>query len=356
MLLIKSPLPSHGYPVIPAVFETQGFRPRDQLQAWQEWFSPVFDISPIGSAGEGFAAKNSVWSLGEDISMSRVLAPSVHVTRAKANLAQAPMDHWVLTFCKEGATRVQTPRGEFEAEGGVPFLWSFGEPFESKRTRVDRIQILMSRKAFRDLAPLLDAARGKALEMPWRGLLGDFILAVERWLPSMKESDLPRLAAAVRNMVKVCVAPSAESAILARPEIDCSQLERIQRMIEVHINSPQLKPATLSRMMGISRSELYRLFERMGGVARYIQRRRLLRICALLSDPADQRPIAAIAAGFCFEDASSFSRAFRQELGCTPGDFRSAARAGIPLIATRRPAIESEAVRFTDLLGEYRGL
>ena len=158
------------------------------------------------------------------------------------------------------------------------------------------------------------------------------------------------------SAIDIWFALSVENAILARPEIDCSQLERIQRMIEVHMNSPQLKPATLRRMMGISRSQLYRLFERTGGVARYIQRQRLLRICALLSDPADQRPIAAIAEDFCFEDASSFSRAFRQELGYSPSDFQSAARAGIPLIATRRPAIESEAVRFTDLFGEYRGL
>ena len=121
-------------PVTPATFATQNLRPRDQLQAWQEWFAPVFDISPMEQAEDGFSAKNVVWSLG-DISISRVLAPSVHVKRAKANLAKAPIDHWVLTYCRQGATNVQTPKGEFDATEGVPFLWSFGEQFESKRTR-----------------------------------------------------------------------------------------------------------------------------------------------------------------------------------------------------------------------------
>jgi len=344
-----------SHALIPLVFETQRIRSRDQFRAWQEWFSPVFDISSIGPGEQSFFAKNSIWNLG-DISISKVVAPSVHVQRAERNLKKSPCDHWALTFCKQGATSVKTPRGEFEAAGGVPFLWSFGEPFESKRTHVDRIQILMSRKAFRDLAPLLDAARGVSLETPWGGLLGDFMLAVERWLPSMKELDLARLAAAVRNMVAVCFAPSAERAILARPEIDCSQLERIQRIIDAHLNSPQLNPATLCRMSRISRSQLYRLFERTGGVARYIQRQRLMRICELLSDPTDQRPIAAIAAAFCFEDASSFSRAFRQEFDCSPGDFRWAARAGIALIAPRRTTAKAEIVRFADLLRESTGL
>jgi hypothetical protein len=151
----------------PSVFATESLSPLDQqLQAWQEWFSPVFDISPIGKAGHGFHAKNMVWSWG-DILVSHVIAPSVRVRRTKSNLAKAPIDHWVLTYCRQGATRVRTPKGEFEAAGGVPFLWSLGEEFESKRTPVDRIQILMSREAFHDLAPLLDASRGSALEMPW---------------------------------------------------------------------------------------------------------------------------------------------------------------------------------------------
>jgi AraC-like DNA-binding protein len=338
--------------VTPATFATQDLRPRDQLQAWQEWFAPVFDISPMEQTGDGFSAKNIVWSLG-DISISRVLAPSVRVKRAKANLAKAPMDHWVLTYCRQGATKVQTPKGEFDAAGGVPFLWSFGEQFESKRTRVERTQIFMSRGAFHDLAPLLDAARGAPLEKPWGGLLGDYILAVGRWLPFTKESDAPRLTAAVRSMFAAFIFPSAEHKILAREKIDCG-LSSVRRVIQAQLQSPHLRPAAVGRMLGISISQLYRLFERTGGVARYIQCQRLLRIGALLSGPANQRQIAAIAADFCFEDASSFSRAFRQEFGYSPSEVRSAATVGIQLITTRRNEMEAEVVRFADLFALSR--
>jgi AraC-like DNA-binding protein len=335
-------------PVIPSTFTTQSLRPLDQLQAWQEWFSPVFDISPTEQVGDEFHAQNTVWNLG-DLLISRVSAPSVRVVRTKANLANAPIDHWVLTCCQQGATAVQTPRGEFNAAAGVPFLWSLGEKFESKRTRVDRIQILMSREAFHSLAPLLDASRGSALETHWGGLLGDYIMAVERWLPSMKISDASKLSAAVRNMVAACVAPSAEHTNMVREEIESSLLERARRAVQAHLRSPQLQPASLCRTLGISRSQLYRLFERTGGVVRYIQRQRLLGACAELSDPANERTIAAVAGDFCFEDASSFGRAFRREFGYSASDVRSAARAGILLVAARRAEMEAEAVHFADL-------
>jgi len=334
--------------MIPTTFTTQSVRPLDQLQSWQEWFSPVFEVSPIEQAGDEFHAQNVVWSLG-DLTISRVLAPSVHVKRSRANLAKAPVDHWVLAYCRQGATAVQTPKGEFNAAGGVPFLWSLGEEFESKRTRVDRIQILMSREALCNLTPLLDASRGSALATPWGSLLGDYIIAVERSLPSMTQSDIPRLAASVRSMIAACIAPSAERTMLAQEEIEGGLSERARRTIQMHLRSPQLRPNTLGRILGISRSQLYRLFERTGGVAQYIQRQRLLSIWALLSDPANERAIADVAADFCFEDASSFGRAFRREFGHSASDVRSAAKAGIPLISTRRTESGREAARFADL-------
>jgi hypothetical protein len=65
----------------------------------------------------------------------------------------------------------------------------------------------------------------------------------------------------------------------------------------------------------------------------------LLSIFALLSDPSNQRTIVAIAGDFCFADASSFGRAFRLEFGYSPGDVRSAAKAGIFLTVPGRTEI-----------------
>lgn len=344
-------LPPRLDAVTPSVFETQNLAPSDQLPAWQEWFWPVFDISPV-EQGDEFHAQNMVWSLG-DIVISRVVAPPVRVVRTRAHVAKAPIDHWVMTHCRQGATAVQTPKGEFDAASGVPFLWSIGEEFESQRSHVDRTQIMMSRDAFHDLAPLLDASRGSALDTPWGGLLGDYILAVERWLPSMKPSDKPRLVAAIRNMVAACIAPSADHTVEALQGIDSVLMERARKIVQIHLRSPQLRPAMLSRSLGISRSRLYRLFERTGGVVRFIQRQRLLGIYGLLSDLEDQRSIAEIAEDFCFADASSFGRAFRLEFGLSASDIRAAAKAGIVLAKPGRATMTAEATRFADHFGAH---
>jgi AraC-like DNA-binding protein len=208
----------------------------------------------------------------------------------------------------------------------------------------------MARDAFRDIAPLLDAAFGSVLDTPLGYLLGDYMLALERHLPDVTEVDFPRLARAVAAMVAAAAAPSAERVAVAGAQIDVGCKERVRRVIRKHLRTPTFRPAILCRLVGMSRSNLYRLFEDTGGVARYIQRERLLEAYAVLTDPASTQSISSIADDLCFADASSFSRAFEREFGHSPGELRSAALAGLAPPATTRSPSPSARGDFGELI------
>jgi AraC-like DNA-binding protein len=98
----------------------------------------------------------------------------------------------------------------------------------------------------------------------------------------------------------------------------------------------------------MSRSNLYRLYEDTGGIARYIQHQRLLEAHAVLADPASTQTISVIAEDLCFADASSFSRAFKREFGYTPREARSAALSGLGV--TPKARVPSAGRHFGDLL------
>jgi AraC-like DNA-binding protein len=208
----------------------------------------------------------------------------------------------------------------------------------------------MPRDAFRDIAPLLDAALGSTLDTPLGHVLGDYMIALEHRLPDMAEADLPRLTNAVSAMVAAAVAPNAERVAVAQRQIDLGRKERVRQAVRRHLRTPTFGPTILCRLIGMSRSNLYRLFEDDGGVARYIQRQRLLEARAVLTDPATQKSISAIAEDLCFADASSFSRTFRREFGHSPGEVRLAALAGLALSATPRSSAASAKADFGELL------
>jgi|SRR6516162_4216721 len=115
---------------------------------------------------------------------------------------------------------------------------------------------------------------------------------------------------------------------VAKPQIDLSCKERVRQAMRRHLRTPTLEPMTLSRLVGMSCSNLYHLLEKEGGIARYIQHQRLLEAQAVLSDPATTASISAIAEDLCFADASSVSRTFKREFGYSPSAARAAALAG----------------------------
>ena len=231
-----------------------------------------------------------------------------------------------------------------------PTSGRLGQEFLHERTHVDRIQFLLARDVFRDLAPVLDAALGTTLDTPLGRLLGDYMIALERRLTAVTEEDFPRLSSAVGTMVAAAVTPSEERMAVAKTQIDLGRKERVRRAASRHLRTPTLGPRTLGRLIGMSRSNLYWLFEDIGGVARYIQRERLLEAHAVLSDAASAQSISAIAEDLCFADPSAFSRTFKREFGYSPTEVRSAALAGLAPRATLPSRAISDRADFGELL------
>jgi len=170
-------------------------------------------------------------------------------------------------------------------------------------------------------------------------------------LPVVTEADFSRLTTAVGAMVAAAVSPSADRVAVARGQIDVGRKERVRQAVRRHLRTPTLGPANLCRLVGMSRSNLYRLFDDTGGVARYIQRERLLEARAVLTDPTTTESISAVAEDLCFADASSFSRTLKRKFGHSPGEVRAATLAGLAPPATPRDPVPSSAgADFSELL------
>lgn len=336
--------------MIPAKFSTANIAPCDQADAWHRWFWPVFDIRPKDSPDDRyFPARNEVWNLGGLI-VSRIIAPAATAVRTRANLGQAPIDHWVLGCCRKGMTTIQTDRAIVKAATNKPYLWSLGEASYSTRTQVDRVQILLPRDRFPEIRSQIDALCGSILDGPSAAVLGEYLSALSRWLASVPPEAIPRIAASVHNMISACLVPNADNVERAEADMNGFHFDRVRRAVLMHLRSPSLGPGVLCKLVGISRSSLYRLFMYEGGIMCYIQRQRLLQAHAVLSDPLNRQTILAVSEDLCFSDASSFSRAFRREFGLSPSDVRAAAAGGNSLPPLSAPHEPTGARSFAMLL------
>ena len=91
--------------------------------------------------------------------------------------------------------------------------------------------------------------------------------------------------------------------------------------IEAHAEAP-LTLDEVAASVGLSAFHLMRIFRRAIGVTphQYLIRARLMRAVQLLRD--SERPVTRIAYDTGWSDLSNFTRTFRREIGCSPGQFR----------------------------------
>ena len=334
----------------PVVFATQRLPVRDQYEGWRAWNLPLLDVTPCHPVSEGFQAEGRIWKIDDGLLLAQSAVAKSRMLRSRRQIRHLPADHWVVTRVLHGTISVETPTGTIEVQEGQSYIWSLGQVSSSMRSKFRRIDLLLSRDTFRDIAPLLDAATGSVLDTPLGRSLGDFLLTLQERLPLLPDVDAPYLTVAVGKLVAACVAPSATRAGAARVFIDVGRLERVRQAVRAHLQSPLLGPHMLCRQVGMSRSNLYRLLESEGGVTSYIQRHRLLEASVRLSDIRNTQSITAIAHDLCFTDSSSFSRAFRAMFRVSPGDMRIAfAKQGIA--PPMRQACQMQAcTKFSDLL------
>ncbi len=91
-----------------------------------------------------------------------------------------------------------------------------------------------------------------------------------------------------------------------------------------------LSVAGITAALGISRSVVYRLFERDGGLLAYDRMRRLRAVHRAMSNPLNGSTLVELAARYGFRDQAALSRSFRKAFGTTPSELSHASTSPLP--------------------------
>jgi AraC-like DNA-binding protein len=316
--------------VRPLVLSTRGLAPRHQFEAWRDLSVPYLDMRrPPGAPEAGFDARGTALPFGTSMFYHAVLAPYDY-SRTQARIRRDSLDHWIVAVCRRGIQRQRSGEFAFTFQQGVPYVLSMARAFEAQREgdEVEWASLFIARDAVPELEPLFSAALYRPLDGPAGRLFAGFLQTLQDVAQGLQPNDFAHVEKATGALLAAALGSGRDAIENARPQIEHLQLARIKRLIRAHMGSATLGPARLCAMGGVSRSSLYRLFEPIGGVARYIQRERLQCAYRLLTDPHDRRSIAQMAEAVGFFEPSSFSRAFRSHFGVAPRELRMAALGG----------------------------
>lgn len=132
----------------------------------------------------------------------------------------------------------------------------------------------------------------------------------------------PQDGAGIQAALLALLGPVLEYREPARNEAPL--LREAQALIQQLLASPRLTPTLVAQSLGVSSRQLYRTFEAQGEpVCRYIQRERLNKAAADLTDPAwAHRSITDVGLEWGFADSAHFSKAFKKQMGVSPRAYR----------------------------------
>jgi AraC-like DNA-binding protein len=322
-----------------SLFTTSHLRPRDQFEAWHESISVIFDVAPPAEhrSDSGFAATVRGWHLG-GLLVSQVDFDSQRFVRDRHKTVADGLDHYLVQLYATGGLVGEAADQGRVLNGGDVQILDLTQSNVTQAAPSGTVAIVVPRETLDQALPAPGNLHGLILRghSGMGGLLGDYMRSLVARAEGMTMAEAPLVAQATTDMIAACFQSSAETAERARTVIDQTMRQRIQRHIAAHLDSPALQAEALCSQFRISRSQLYRLFESLGGVAHYIQEQRVTRACAELCNPAhDHRRIYEIAFALGFSSEAHFSRVFRSTFGLSPSDVRGRAQA--TRVDARRP-------------------
>lgn len=345
-----------GYQTLqPLKFSTLDLPSEEQFSAWRDSFEPLLNLMKPDHPKQGFTGQQIIWDLGSLV-LCQIETQAVNFAHLAARSKYDMLDHWVITLPLRGEIRTAGAGHSMDCMQGITQIHRIGGGYSGGVTDAELLMLFVPRDWSGDVTRTLESAEFTTLDTGMGRLFSDYLVGLASRLPMLDRQDIPEVVRATRAMILACVAPSVSCAPAAgRGSLTMVLLEKSRQIVQAKLYDPDLDAETLRRALGISRTRLYRLFEPLGGVMRYIQHRRLVDAHEVLSDPADHRNILEIAEERGYNDGSEFSRAFKREFGYTPSDVRKGYERNVPQHAHSAAEEGSPVHHLRTVLRQLRG-
>jgi AraC-like DNA-binding protein len=313
--------------LIPSLkFSTETVRKEEQFDAWVARNS-MAELKAIALPSEGFEASSASYHLGRLQLTSFQLAPmDLNYTRNAQR--RAGLDHWCLSAVTKGPVGYENGDNEVMVSPGHLLLHSYADPFSGVMEHTHYSSLFFARDDFWDIAEHLERGAHQLVQGPMAQIVRDFMLSMVARADGLTMADASALNDAFASLIRALVTNNPTAVEAAKAPIAAAQFDRARRYINANLKMPGLTPDSVCTNVGVSRRQLFYLFERHGGVATYIRNRRLAACYSALARAEDGKQISSVAYEYGFTNVSSFYRQFAARYGFRPGEARAAARSG----------------------------
>ncbi|WP_430387867.1 helix-turn-helix domain-containing protein [Dyella sp. 20L07] len=324
-------------------FDSSESEPRDAFTRYCELYSGGSDVE---RTIDPFFARVRSWRLDRTLLFEREYGGVRH--RRRERVAQDGFDHFVLHHVVSGELIGGPDGAAIPVAAGETLLLDTSEPMESGARAVGLITVALAREAVRAAVGNLDGLHGRKIGAQEGALLSALLRALVGQASHLPPGAKAAVTRTLVDLLSVAINPASSGKRSDFYRLEYVRREAAQRLIESRLGDRDFSVQDIINETGISRASLYRLFEAQGGVARFIQLRRLQQLRERLDDRAfDGQSLAELASILGFSGESHASRLFKQAFGMAPGAYRTASIRG-----AQNPSVDLMTRRWANSLVE----
>ena len=297
-------------------FSSAGRDPAGAFADYVELYSHGSDV--IRTSGPFFADVRG-WRFDGFLLFDRRVSGMIH--QRTERVGRDGFDHIVVHAVRAGVLIGNEVNGFDRAEpGDIVFVDTLrGNHLEAREAHV--LTVSMARHLIEAAVGEASALHGRILNPPASLMLGDFITSLVRHAPELQAGAAHAYSRAFVELLSAALASTqVQGANAARR--DYLRRESVERFIDAELANRALSSSLIAEATGLSRSTLYRLFERQGGIARLIGLRRADAVRRAL-EAGSSETIRELAERFGFASEGHLSRIFVQSYGVPPGTYRT---------------------------------
>lgn len=300
-------------------FSSEGMDEDRGFAGYRQFYAQGADVERLDGP---FHARVTGWRFRHMLLFDRHFSGVAH---AREERVQADgFDHIVLHHILSG-TLVGHARSGFERAGPGDIV--FLDMRRGHRTEAYDLHIITASIA-RDLvlAALgsLGALHGTVAHAPDTAMLGEFLQMLVRHAPTLDDRHDGAFARALIELLPTALGGPRDLGVEARRQ-DHLRREAVEQLIDREIANRQLTGAAIAERVGVSRATLYRLYERTGGIAGHVRRRRIDAVRRALERP-EEPDLGALAKAYGLGSAAALARAFEADQGLDPAAYRARVR------------------------------
>ncbi|MDO8421434.1 MAG: acetamidase/formamidase family protein [Parvibaculum sp.] len=351
-------------------FSTESYSKPDRSEAWRDALERLALKPTHHETEDGAYGLLSAVVSQSGMSFTRLISTPQDIRAIPEINKEAGKDGVWVASLMEGRVTFHDGGNDLKSVPGDIVYGAVGsETTFTLETNCRMVIIYIPRSAFRPklMAPLPT----KVIHLSGRAgighVLAGFLASVSEALEDLSVDQLRPIEMALPEFLMAGIFRNADTRALGGAAgVRAALLHRVCQTVEAQLGDPDLSLTNVSETHGISPRYVQKLFESVGqSFTRYIRYRRLERCRYDLESPIhSQLSISDICFRWGFNDAAHFSRAFRDQYGASPREYRRSVPTGKetlePWITNRgKPeerisaAREEAAITYADLAEEH---